>query len=119
MHGLISLILIVLAIVGVWKTFEKAGQPGWGAIIPFYNLYLLVRIAGQPGWWFFLFFIPIVNIVAAIVIAYGVANNFGKGVGFAIGLLLLPFIFYPILGLGGAQYVAGGGGEQAPAAVDA
>ena len=35
----LSLAFAVLAIVAMWKIFEKAGKPGWAAIIPFYNIY--------------------------------------------------------------------------------
>ena len=54
--GLVWLALIVLVLAGWWKMFEKAGQPGWAAIIPIYNLYILLKIAGRPGWWLILFF---------------------------------------------------------------
>jgi hypothetical protein len=51
----------------------------------------------------------LVNIVIAIILNIDIAKNFGKGVGFGIGLILLPFIFYPILGFGSAQYQGGAG----------
>jgi hypothetical protein len=98
------LAIIILVITAMWKVFMKAGQPGWGSLIPIYNVYLLCKIAGKPGWWFLLMFIPIVNIVIAIMLALGVSANFGKGGGFAVGLLLLPMIFYPILAFGEAEY---------------
>ena len=63
LNGVIGLIWWVLVIIGGWKMFVKAGKPGWGVIIPFYNTYLLCKIAGRPGWWLILFFIPIVNII--------------------------------------------------------
>jgi hypothetical protein len=98
--------LIVFVIAGMWKTFVKAGQPGWACLIPFYNLYILTQIAGKPKWFILLFFIPLVNIYAAVVTMHGISVKFGQGVGFTIGLLLLAFIFYPILGFGDAQYDA-------------
>jgi hypothetical protein len=101
---MVWLAIIVLIVVAMWKVFTKAGQPGWGSLIPIYNVYLLCKIAGKPGWWFLLLFIPIVNIVIAIMLALGVAANFGKGGGFAVGLLLLPMVFYPILAFGDAEY---------------
>ena len=73
-------------------------------LIPIYNLIVLVKIAGKPIWWFILFFIPIANIVVAILVPIALAEKFGKGVGFGIGLILLGFIFYPILAFGDAQY---------------
>ena len=97
--------VVVFVIVSMWKVFTKAGKPGWGAIIPFYNVYLLLKIAGKPGWWLVLYFIPLVNIVIAIIACIGVAQNFGKSAGFGVGLALLGFIFFPILAFGDAQYV--------------
>ncbi len=100
----IWLAILVLIIVGFWKVFEKAGQPGWAAIVPIFNIYVLCKIAGRPGWWLILFFVPIVSLVIAIIVSIDVAKAFGKGIGFALGLILLGFIFYPILGFGSAQY---------------
>src|SRR5260370_18218503 len=85
----IFLAIMILVIAGVWKTFVKAGQPGWGAIIPIYNAYLLCKIAGRPGWWVLLFFIPLVNVIIAIIVSIDIAKNFGKGAGFGLGL---PFL---------------------------
>ncbi len=96
--------LIIFLIAALWKMFEKAGQPGWAAIIPFYNIYILTQIAEKPAWWMVLFFIPIVNIIISIMIWHAVSLNFGKDAGFTVGLVLLGFIFIPILGFGDAQY---------------
>lgn len=101
---LIYLAIIVVVIAGIWKVFVKAGQPGWAAIIPIYNIFVLLKIVGRPAWWLLLFFVPLVNIVVAIMLAIDVAKAFGKGVGFGIGLAFLAPIFYPILGFGGASY---------------
>src|SRR5437588_3649116 len=101
---LIGLAIAVLMIASMWKIFTKAGKPGWAAIIPIYNLIVLLEIAGKPLWWFILMLIPFVNIVVFIMVLLSIARNFGKGVGFAIGMLLLPFIFYPMLGFGDARY---------------
>jgi hypothetical protein len=103
--ALIELGLAILIIAGVWKTFVKAGHPGWAAIVPIYNMYILLKIAGRPGWWLLLFFIPLVNIIIGIITSIDVAKNFGKGAGFGIGLAFLGFIFFPILGFGSAQYL--------------
>jgi hypothetical protein len=102
---IIQLVVLVLIVAGFWKTFEKAGKPGWGAIIPIYNAVLLLEIAGKPIWWIILFFIPIVNFVIAIIVSIEVAKKFGKGTGFGLGLAFLGFIFYPILGFGDAKYI--------------
>ena len=104
--SLLSLVVTVLTIVGMWVTFQKAGQHGWAAIIPFYNIWTLCKVAGRPGWWFIWYIIPIVNIIVGIIVAVEVARAFGKGGAFGFFLLFwpLPFIGYPILGFGSAVY---------------
>jgi uncharacterized protein DUF5684 len=106
---IISLAIAILMIAAMWKVFSKAGQPGWAVIIPIYNIYIMCKVAGRPGWWVLLMFIPFVNFIIAIILNIDIAKNFGKGVGFGIGLIILPFIFYPILGFGSAQYQDGAG----------
>lgn len=100
----VELAILVAIIAGFWKVFTKAGKPGWAAIIPIYNVIVLLEIAGKPLWWIILFFIPLVNLVMAIIVSIALAEKFGKGAGFGVGLALLGFIFYPILGFGDAQY---------------
>jgi hypothetical protein len=102
---LIWLAVVVLVIAGLWKTFTKAGKPGWACIIPIYNLIVLLEIAGRPIWWIILMIVPLVNFVILILVAIDIAKAFGKGTGFGLGLAFLPPIFYPILGFGSAQYV--------------
>ena len=101
---LIYIVWIVLVIAGTWKTFVKAGKPGWGAIIPFYNTYLMIKVAGRPGWWLILFFIPIVNVIMWLIVALGIAENFGHGAGYGILLWLFAPIMFLVLGFGSDQY---------------
>lgn len=145
--------LAILAITGMWKTFEKAGEPGWKVLIPVYNLYIIIRIAGHSGWWLLAFFLPLLSIAVIImvmsgateqlaggfgslagdpsinsisnsitfaaqllavsmqvmilvgsVITYNFCRSFGKGLPFTLGLSLLAFVFWPILGFGRAVY---------------
>lgn len=102
---LLYLVVMVVAIAGLWKVFEKAGQPGWAAIVPIYNVIVMLKVCGKPLWWVILLFIPFVNFVAMILIMLALAKSFGKGVGYAIGCILLGFIFIPMLGFGSARYV--------------
>ncbi len=102
---LLDIVLIVLMIASMWKVFTKAGKPGWAAIVPFYNIIVLLEIVGRPWWWLLLMFVPLLNFVIAIIVYIDLAKSFGKGAGFAIGLLLLPFIFFPILAFGDAEYL--------------
>jgi hypothetical protein len=102
--GLIGLAIGLVIIIAMWKVFSKAGQPGWAAIIPIYNLYILCKVAGRPGWWLLLMLIPLVNFIILIIVCIDIAKNFGKGTGFGLGLAFLGVIFFPILGFGSAQY---------------
>ena len=102
----ICFVLILFTItIPLWKIHVKAGKPGWASIVPIYNIVVLVQIAKKPVWYIFLMFIPIVNIFVAFILIQELARNFNKGIGFTIGMILLPFIFYPILGYGKAEYV--------------
>jgi len=101
---LLELGLVALLLVSLWKIVAKAGEPGWGGIIPFYNMFVLAKIAQKPMWWGALVLIPIAGIVFQIWIWNRVVKRFGYSEGFTVGIILLPFIFIPILGLGKAQY---------------
>ena len=98
MGQIVQLILGIITLVSMWKIFDMFGQKGWAAIIPFYNLIVLLRIVNWEAYKFWLFFIPIYNIYLAYLLYKDLATKFGQGTpGFAIGILLLPFVFLPIL----------------------
>ncbi len=101
---LLYVALLVVVIIGAWKMFVKAGQPGWGCIVPILNIYFMTKIAGRPGWWILLFFIPIANIVVLIILMNDISKSFGRGIGTTLGLIFLNAIFICILGYGSAQY---------------
>jgi len=112
--GLILIMIIyigvlLLIIISQWKIYTKANQPGWACLIPIYNIWILIKIIGKPGWWLLMLIIPFVNIVFAIWMTNLLSKSFGKSEGFTIGLILLPLIFYPILGLGSAKYLGPAG----------
>ncbi|MDC0268494.1 DUF5684 domain-containing protein, partial [Akkermansiaceae bacterium] len=96
--------VIILVIASIWKIFTKAGKPGWASIIPIYNVIVLLEIIGKPVWWIVLFLIPFVNIIISIIATNEVSKSFGRGAGTTVGLIFLPFIFYPVLAFGSAQY---------------
>jgi hypothetical protein len=99
------LAFVVIIIIGGWKMFEKAGQPGWAILIPIYNAYILLKIAGRPGWWLILYLIPLVNFVIAIIVAIDIAKAFGQSAVFGFFLLfLLCGIGYLVLGFGNYRY---------------
>ena len=109
---LVYIAVAVLEIAALWQVFRKAGQPGWAAIIPIYNLYILLKVIGRPWWWILLFLIGIIPFVGwivvfviGIIIAIDLAKSFAKSTGFAVGLIFLNFIFIPIRGFGESRYV--------------
>jgi Family of unknown function (DUF5684) len=104
----------ILMIAACWKIYTKAGQPGWAAIIPIYNLYIWCKIVGRPWWWILLMLIPFVNFIIGIILCIDLAKSFGKGVGFGLGLVFLGIIFFPILGFGSAQYQGPVAGSMPP-----
>lgn len=101
-------------IVAGWKIFTKAGKPGWGILIPIYNLILMLEIIGKPMWWILMFIIPGVNFVFMIWATNLLSKSFGKDVGFTLGLIFLSFIFYPVLAFGSATYQGPAGIVAAP-----
>lgn len=109
---IISIAISVLMLVSYWKIFTKAGEDGWKSLIPIYNLVVLYRIAGINPLLILLSLLSGIPVVGTIIViglciylAYKLAISFGKSSGFTVGLVLVPVIFYPILGLGEATYV--------------
>jgi hypothetical protein len=107
--------IYAICLIGLWKVFTKAGQPGWAVLIPIYNLIVLLRIAGLAWYWVFaplIVLIPVLGAIAYLVLAvmgiHRISTRFGQGVGFTIGLTLLGPIFWLILGFGDSKYI----GEQ-------
>ncbi len=98
------LALIVLFIAAWWQIFTKAGEEGWKAIIPIYNIIVLLKIVGREWWWVLLMLIPFVGLIVWIIVMLDLAKSFGRGTGFAIGLILLGPIFALILGFGSDTY---------------
>jgi len=102
---LISSIIWLIMVIAHWRLFTKAGQPGWASIIPIFNFYILLKIIGKPSWWLILLFIPVANVIIAIWSTNLLAKRFGKDELYTFGLLLFPYIFYPILAFGSAKYI--------------
>jgi predicted Zn finger-like uncharacterized protein len=105
----IYLAMLAVVFAGMWKTFEKMGKPGWAGIVPIYNLIIILEVVRKPLWWIALFLIPFANIVFAILVFIDLAKCFGKEAGFGVGLGLLPFVFFPILGFGSARFIGSEG----------
>ena len=111
--GALLVALLVLGIVAGWKIFSKAGEPGWGSLVPFYHSYIEFKIFWGNGW---LFLVPIallllsavpvigplfaiINVAIVFLTKYKKSLAFGERIGFCLGLIFLPTIFNLILGL--------------------
>ena len=101
----VALLAVVIAVIGWWRLFAKAGRPGWYSLIPIWNAITLLDIVGRPWWWLLLFFIPIANFIVHIVVALDLGKSFGRSTAFSVVLLILfPVIGYLILAYGGSEY---------------
>ena len=105
---LFYLAIVVIIVIAEWKIYEKGGQPGWAVLIPFYNIYVLLKLVGRPGWWLLLMFIPLVNLIVGIIVINDLSKSFGQGVGFTLGLIFLTPIFLLLLGFGDFKYIGKG-----------
>ena len=98
-------ITIPAVIAGWLGLFPKAGQPRWAALVPGYNIYVLVvHVAGLSRLWFVLIMIPPVNLIASILVNVEVAKRFGRTETFGVGMSVFGFILYPLLGFGRAEF---------------
>lgn len=104
----VLLVIAILTIIGKWKVFVKAGKPGWHAIIPFLNTYDLYEIGGQKGIYFLFAFIPFVGTLISTVFTflsyYNITRAFNKSKWYLVGLTIIPFIFYLVLGFSNDQF---------------
>ena len=110
--AIIALVLGIIVIVAQWKVFTKAGRKGWECLIPYHSNFELFDMSNiNPAFNLLMIFAPIIPFVGTIAVfvieiylCIKLAQSFGKGTGFGIGLALLGFVFWPMLGFGQAQY---------------
>lgn len=118
---LFALVILILQVIGQWKSYKKAGKGGWESLIPIYNVVVQCQIVGLNPLWIVLVIgggmvlnlIPILGQLAAtflsvyfaVILSISTARSYGKDDAFGIGLLLLGPVFWMILGLSSAQYV--------------
>lgn len=110
--SLVCFAVAIVQIIAMWKIFTKAGEEGWKAIIPIYNMVILFKISGLSPWLILCYLATVIPVIGGLVslgitiyLAYSLAKSFGKSGAFTVGLVLLAPIFYMILGFGSAQYV--------------
>ena len=99
------LAVIVFELVALWKVYAKAGEPGWAAIVPIYNIYVYFKILKMP-WWHLLImlFVPFATVVYGIIMPFKLAKVFGKDTTFAVLSIFFSSITIPILAFGSSQY---------------
>ena len=99
-----SSVLAIWSIICMWRMFNKAWLPGWGAIIPFYNLYLWFKLAWRSGWWLLSILFPPLLLIIVIITYFDVAKRFGKSAWFWVWLLFFNPIFEWILAFDKSEY---------------
>lgn len=103
--AVILILIIILSFLSLYKIFKKANRSGFSAIIPIYNIIVLLELVNRPSWQVVLFFIPILNFVITFRVMNELAASFKKSKGFALGLFFLPVVFLPILAFGNSEYI--------------
>ena len=107
MIKLLSVAFFIITLVSVWRMFEKAGQSGWVGLVPFLNVFGLLKMAGKPFWWAVLYLVPVLNVIVHVVVSVSVARSFGKSALFGL-LMAIPLatpFFVMSLGMGEARYL--------------
>lgn len=100
----IGLALTLMVLIGWWKIFTKAGEAGILSIIPVVNFFFMCKIVWGSALYGLVVLIPFIGSIFMLITNYKLGERFGKGLGFGLGLIFLPFIFIPILGFSDAEY---------------
>ncbi len=99
--------LFTLPIAFCYKQFGQAGQKGYYALIPYFNIYVFLKIIGKQKkfwWWFFIIF-PYINIFMLFLMLIELGKCFGKfKIWDEFMAAALPYIFFPMIAKQGAEY---------------
>ena len=106
---LVAIAYVVFSVIVDWRIYEKAGEPGWKCLIPFYNIYVYTKFIFGSPWWALLIFVPIANLAFSVLYSLYLAKSFGKSTAFAIGILFLSPIFKAIIAFDRSYYIGPGG----------
>ncbi len=122
--SILTLLVTLITLISIGRVYKKAGQRAWAVVVPVYNFVVSLRVAGISPWIAVLmtigFLLPVVSnylssylimlsyflfiLIPYVFIQFLTAKRFSKGFFFGLGLFVLPFIFYPILGFGSSKY---------------
>lgn len=98
-YSILFIIFLILTVIGLWKLFEKAGQPGWTILIPFYNFYIWLKIIDKPIWWYIFILIPFINVFMILLMIVELAKCYNKYSLWEQGLsVIVPFFYLPYMG---------------------
>ena len=100
---LLPLLVAAIELVSTWKIFVKMGDEGWMSIVPFLNIYRIFQ-RSRPDQAILWTILPFACGIGAFVAVFDLAKLFGKEIGYALGLIFLPFVFLPMLAFGSATY---------------
>lgn len=104
---------LVFYLIGMYKFFEKAGQPGWKGLIPYYNNYVMAVDMGGLRWYWFaiavgcslLTAIPIIGVIISLIgifanvnMYYNLSKKLNKSTGWIVLATLFGGIVIPLLG---------------------
>ena len=98
-HLYITLPLYLLLHTGLYGIFVKAGEKGWKAFVPVYNVLTWLELIGRPKWWILFFLVPVLNFVMGIGIVLDLVRSFDKHKFWdQLGAVLFPYIYFLYLG---------------------
>jgi signal peptidase I len=96
---ILSVLFIIATVIGLWKIFEKAGQPGWYILIPFFNFYIWLKIIKKPLWWYVFLLVPFINVFVILIMIVEILKCFLKFSLWEQALgVIFPFFYLPYLG---------------------
>lgn len=96
---ILTILFFVAALAGLFRIFQKAGYKGWMALIPFYNLYIWLKVVNKPLWWFLFLILPFINVFTLLLMVVETLKCFRKnGLGEQALGVLFPFVYLPYLG---------------------
>ncbi|MEN8225013.1 MAG: signal peptidase I [Bacteroidota bacterium] len=98
-YVIITIIFLIFSTAGLWKIFEKAGEDGWKAVVPFLNFYVWLRIIKKPLWWYIFILTPFINVFVILLMVVEVLKCFGReSIGAQALGVIFPFFYLPYLG---------------------
>lgn len=100
----LTLVYSLLVMLGGKNIFKKASKKEITIFYPIFNLFTLLEISEISIFMGVLFFVPVLNVISICFMFYKLGTAFNVSILYKIGLIFLPFIFYPLLAFSNKQY---------------